>query len=101
MKHNKLVRDKIPASIRDSGREPVTHVASDNEYREKVYEKLQEEIREFTDAKNEEELADVFEVIDAICLIEKFDISKVKDIQRKKAEECGKFINKIILDDVI
>jgi predicted house-cleaning noncanonical NTP pyrophosphatase (MazG superfamily) len=40
MKHNKLVRDRVPEIIVQSGSQPITHIASDREYGEKLKEKL-------------------------------------------------------------
>ena len=64
---SKLVRDRIPDVIRESGREPeVTHVKGEM-LRQALKDKLVEEALELKDAENiEEELADVLEVVDAI-----------------------------------
>lgn len=97
--HNKLVRDKIPEYIREKGEEVVFHVADEKEYWEKLKEKLFEEIEEFNEDENQEELADVFEVIDAIIDFKKFDRENLQKIQEQKAKERGGFKNWIILDE--
>ena len=62
MKHDKLVRDKIPQIIKDNGVTPVIHVADDSEYWERLKAKLQEEVDEVLEDINvNEELADVLE----------------------------------------
>lgn len=99
MKYNKLVRDKIPEYIRKKGGTPITHVASDKEYWEKLKEKLLEEIEEFKKGENIEELADILEVFDAIVDYKGFDMSEVARIKKEKAEERGKFKDRIILDE--
>ena len=100
MKYNKLVRDKIPEIIKEKGKNPVTHKASEEEYWPKLKEKLQEEVNEFLEENNEEELSDILEVIDSICDFKNFDKSKLNEIKKKKKEERGGFEGRIILDEV-
>jgi len=99
MKYNKLVRDKIPEIIKNKGAVPITHIADDNEYWQKLKEKLQEEVDEFLKDGTEEELADILEVIYAICDFKKIDKEKLELLRIKKAEERGGFKDKIILDE--
>ena len=99
MKYNKLVRDKIPEYIKSKGGVPITHVADEAEYWQKLKEKLQEEVGEFLEAESAEELADILEVLDAISDFKNFDKKEIEAIKSKKAEERGKFKDKIILDE--
>jgi predicted house-cleaning noncanonical NTP pyrophosphatase (MazG superfamily) len=67
--HNKLVRDKIPEIIRNSGNQCEISVLNDAEYIEALRQKLVEEAKEVAIAKPKElaqELADVMEVMDAL-----------------------------------
>ena len=61
--YNKLVRDKIPDIIKAEGRTVKTRVLNDEEYRVELNKKLQEEVKEYLDDNNVEELADIVEVI--------------------------------------
>lgn len=99
MKYNKLVRDKIPEHIRSKGETAITHIAGDEEYWVKLKEKLQEEIKEFEQGANAEELADILEVLDAIIDYKKFDRAEIAKIKTDKAEKRGKFRERIILDE--
>lgn len=99
MKCNKLVRDKIPEYIIKKGGQPIFHVADEETYWQKLKEKLLEEVNEFIKDENMEELADVEEVLEAIRTHKSFELSKIKEIQERKAEERGKFKERIILDE--
>lgn len=99
MRYNKLVRDKIPEIIRKKGENPVTHIADDKEYWQKLKEKLQEEVGEFLANSSEEELADIAEVINAICDFKKIGKQNLENIRKKKSAERGSFKNRIILDE--
>lgn len=102
----KLIRDKIPEIMRSKNQYPLIKIAeNDEEYFCSLKAKLVEEVNEFieactstTDAAPEEELADILEVIDALCKFKNYD---TKTIQNKKAEKflkIGGFDNRIILN---
>jgi len=99
MKYDKLVRDKIPEIIKRRGGVPVIHIASDKEYWQKLKEKLKEEIGEFMKNDSEGELADVLEVVYAICDFKKIDKEKLDLLRKRKSEEKGGFKKKIILNE--
>lgn len=100
MKYNKLVRDKIPEIIKRKGAVPITHRASDEEYRQKLKAKLQEEVDEFLEDSNEKELADILEVIYALCDLYGVDRNNLEQLRKEKAEKRGGFKDKIILDEI-
>lgn len=100
MKYDKLVRDKIPEIIKQKGEIPTTHVADDEEYWQKLKEKLKEEVDEFLKTGSEEELADILELIYAICDFKKIDKQTLELLRKKKAEKRGGFKDKIILDEI-
>jgi predicted house-cleaning noncanonical NTP pyrophosphatase (MazG superfamily) len=97
-RYDKLVRDRIPDIIRRDGKEAVTHSADDKEYWTKLQEKLREEVDEFLEHGTTEELADILEVIDAICTHMGFDMVEIDRIKNKKRQERGGFSKRIILE---
>ena len=99
MKYNKLVRDKIPEYIRKKGGNPITHIADNAEYWQKLKEKLIEELEEFKKDENITEFSDLLEVIDAIADYKNFDRKDVEKARNKRAAERGRFKDKIILDE--
>lgn len=93
--YNKLVRDKIPKILDDKGVPYEKRIASPEEYKTELIKKLDEEIQEFSEAGNVEELADVVEVIEALKQLPEY--ADVETIRQKKREERGGFDQKIIL----
>lgn len=98
MNHNKLVRDKIPEIIKGNGQTPFVHIADQAEYEIKLRAKLQEEVAEFLESQSEEELADILEVMKALCEFYDFDFQSLEKIRQKKFTERGGFSQRIILD---
>lgn len=99
MRYNKLVRDKIPQVIQRKGETAVTHIAEDAEFWEKLKEKLFEEVEEFSNDESIEELADIFEVIDAIMEYKKWDRSEIEAVKQSKVHDKGAFKERVILDE--
>lgn len=99
MKYNKLVRDKIPSIIKEKGINSKIHKADNKEYWTKLKEKLHEEVKEFSESEKEEEIADILEVLNAICEHKNFDMNRLEQLRKQKAEERGSFKEQIILDE--
>ena len=95
---SKLVRDNVPDIIYASGRKPIIHTASDEEYEAALKEKLVEEVQEFLENPNSDELADIQEVLNA--LIEQ-NTDDVESIRLDKKARNGGFATRTILDDII
>jgi len=93
----KLVRDKIPEIIRKDGGNPLVYIADDKEYLRRLRNKLKEEVGEFLEEDNMEELADILEVIDAICACKDWKKEYVNKLKLKKRVERGGFRDKLIL----
>lgn len=103
MGYNKLVRDKIPEIISANGEEPIVRVLNDIQYKEELEKKLYEEYREVMEAKGNdriEELADMLEVIDALARLENRTLDDVILIAKHKRECRGAFNEKLFLEDV-
>lgn len=100
MKYNKLIRDKIPGIIKANNQTAKTHVADDKEYYQKLKQKLAEEVKEFLRDDNPEEIADVLEVIYAICDFKQITKQKLEQIRKTKLKKRGGFRKKIILEEV-
>lgn len=98
--HNKLVRDKIPEIIEAAGKTPVTHILSNDEYIVALETKLNEEVAEYQTDKNLEEMADVLEVLQAICIARGYNLDELETMRAKKAEERGGFKDKVFLEYV-
>jgi predicted house-cleaning noncanonical NTP pyrophosphatase (MazG superfamily)/flavodoxin len=62
--YNKLVRDKIPRIIGQSGKSCICETLPDAQYIEMLNKKLLEEVNEYLESGVLEELADIEEVID-------------------------------------
>lgn len=100
--YNKLVRDKIPEIISaDNGCKPVTRVMADDEYLVALEEKLQEEMKEYLESGNVEELADLEEVLRAILDAKGVDHTAFEAIRQRKVDKRGAFKDKIFLEKVI
>ena len=93
--YNKLVRDKIPEMLDGKGISYEKRIASPEEYRIELIKKLEEEIKEFSEAGDPEELADVLEVIEALRRLPEY--TDVENIRIKKLAERGGFSDRIIL----
>lgn len=98
--HNKLVRDKIPEIIEAAGKVCVTHILTDEEYIVALETKLNEEVAEYQVEKNLEEMVDVLEVLQAICIARGYSLEDLESMRTKKSEERGGFREKKFLEYV-
>jgi len=102
--YNKLVRDAIPEVIAKTGKEFLTRILSEDEYRVELKKKLSEELDEYHTANNNEEaveeLADILELLHAATKIHGFSVEELENIRKTKAEKRGGFEKRIFLIEV-
>ncbi|OBK56807.1 phosphoribosyl-ATP pyrophosphohydrolase [Mycobacterium kubicae] len=100
----KLVRDKVPDLIRESGRRSRVSSLSAPAYRRALIDKLREEVDELAAAQATESLleeaADVLEVLTAIALEHGAALDTIVEIARVKRDERGGFDLRLWLDGV-
>lgn len=95
----KLVRDRIPEIIRADGKDSrITKVQDTAEYHTALMGKLREEVEEFIDSQDKVEIADILEVIDAICVLQGFSKEEIAMLKQKKWDERGGFTHGYILE---
>ena len=99
MATNKLVRDKIPEIIEKSGKKPVVRIMEEDEYIKALEIKLDEEVAEYHESGEIEELADVLEVIYALCEAQGYSVEQLMTVYQNKHNERGGFKKKIFLID--
>ena len=97
MLHNKLVRDKIPEIIKESGRKCKTKVLSEKDYVFELERKLSEEVHEYKLDKNLDELCDVIEVVYALAAARGMSVEELEAKRIAKRELRGGFDGKVYL----
>ena len=97
--HNKAIRDKIPEIIKESGKNCNVKKLDNSEFLIRLEKKLVEELEEYQESKNVEELADILEVIYRISELKGVVSDELDKIRQKKAEQRGKFDDNLFLVD--
>ncbi len=97
--HNKTVRDKIPEIIQNDSHTCNVKTLSDEDFLVELEKKLSEEITEYQNDKNPEELADILEVIYRIAQLRGISKEELEKIRIKKIEERGPFNKNLFLID--
>ena len=100
-KHNKLVRDRIPEIIENSGRKAVVEKMSKEASILLLRNKLEEECREYLEDRNIDELVDIVEVIYAILEYSNVSITDFEEMRRQKAAKRGAYKERYLLKEVI
>ena len=97
--YNKLVRDNIPEIIRSGGNDCVTEVLSEGDYLRAIDSKLSEEMKEYTDSHEIEELADILEVVYAAAAARGVTRDTLEKIRAEKHRKNGGFSKKLFLKE--
>lgn len=99
--YNKLVRDKIPDIIKSNGEKPIIRRLDDSEYIHQLNIKILEEINEYLESGEVEELADLEEVLRAILDYKKISYSEFEEIRKEKVKKRGAFKKRIFLEGAL
>lgn len=99
--HHKLVRDRIPEIIHNSGNRYAVETLPEAEYRQALLEKLVEEAQKARQASSAEELttelSDIQEVLAAVLAAWQIDPEHVQQVQRQRHAERGAFERRLKL----
>lgn len=98
--YKKLVRDRIPDIILKEGSLPTTRILDDEEYIKALNKKLTEEVKEYLEEENIEEMVDILEVIRAILDYRNVTYEEIEEKRIKKAKKRGAFKEKVFLEKV-
>ena len=99
--YNKLIRDRIPEIIEADGHRAVTRVLRGEDYRAALLAKLVEEAREAENAPDDElagELADVWEVFQALMATLPLTRHELDALAAAKRDKRGGFDGRIFLE---
>ena len=98
-KFNKAIRDQIPEIIQKDGHSCNIQTLSDEKFLVEIEKKLSEEVAEYQNDKNPEELADILEVIYAIAQLKGISKEELEKIRIKKLQDSGGFEKNLFLID--
>lgn len=98
--YDKLVRDKIPQIIKAQGKKAVVRILRKDEFKIYLERKLDEEVKEYHESKDVEELADILEVIIALAESKGCSFVDLMDMRTKKAVKKGGFSKRVLLLEV-
>jgi len=98
MKAFKLIRDKIPEIMKNEGKNPTFYVADEKKFYKLLRNKLQEEVTEFLESNSIEELADILEVMYALCTTKGITMENLERIRLEKRKKRGAFIKRFVLE---
>jgi predicted house-cleaning noncanonical NTP pyrophosphatase (MazG superfamily) len=100
VEYNKLVRDKIPQIIKDSGRTCEYKVLGDSEIKDALKEKLIEKAQIFSNKPSEDELSDIYELLNAIVETYDYEPLHIDYLKLQNKEHKGTYSNRVYLISV-
>ena len=83
--------------IESKGEKPVIRILDEEEYLTGLETKLKEEVSEYLESRELEELADIMEVVCALSVANGHSIEELQSAYRKKHDERGGFSKRIFL----
>lgn len=105
MKHNKLVRDRVPEIIQASGKQVIVKQLNQAEHFEQARLKLYEELKEYEDTNIDEEcleeLADILELAYELGRMHGASFDEMNAIREEKRERKGGFEKGLFLEEVL
>ena len=96
--YNKLIRDRIPEIIEASGKTCRVRILEEKEYLQELNRKLTEELKEYQESGELEELADLVEIVYAIAEHKGSSIEEFERIRQNKREKRGGFEKRLFLE---
>jgi predicted house-cleaning noncanonical NTP pyrophosphatase (MazG superfamily) len=100
IRYDKLVRDRIPDIIRADGKQCDVQVLTDEEYARQLDQKLAEELHEYLQNGEVEELVDLVEVVQAIATMRLGSWEAFERKRAQKRDERGGFEGRLLLQVV-
>lgn len=98
--YHKIVRDRIPEIIEQSGKTADVKTLTPERFHEYLNDKLHEEFTEYQRSRRTEELIDIVEVIQAIAESEGTSWAAFEELRDAKRAERGGFTKRVWLNSV-
>lgn len=100
IKYDKLIRDKIPEIIEESGKKCTVEIMDNDTYIKYLDAKLDEELAEYQADKSLEELADLLEVMYSVVIARGYSVEELEKVRKEKADKRGGFKKRLLLKKV-
>lgn len=99
-RYDKLVRDRIPEIIGANGKRSAVRTLTDAEYMQRLDQKLVEELTEYQESGDLDELADLVELVQTITAHRGMSWDAFEAMRAHKREERGGFGARLLLEMV-